>query len=75
MLELTRADVDSREHADALAWTAENHFWAGQLDQATAVIADAMAAAERSRSDAALSHAFAIRSMLVLEGDIRAGRA
>ena len=71
VLELTRADVDSREHADALAWTAENHFWAGQLDQATTVIADAMAAAERSRSDAALSHAFAIRSMLVMEADIQ----
>ena len=71
VLELTRADVDSREHADALAWTAENHLWAGQLDEATSVIADAMAAAERSRSDAALSHAFAIRSMLVLDGDIR----
>ena len=39
VLELTRADVDSREHADALAWTAENHFWAGQLDEATSVIA------------------------------------
>ena len=71
VLELTRADIDSREHADALAWTAENLFWAGQLDQATAVIADAMAAAERSMSDAALSHAFAIRSMLVLDGDIQ----
>ena len=70
VLQLTRADVDSREHADALAWTAENLFWAAQPDGAATVVAEAMAAAERSRSDAALCHAFAIRAMVDLESDI-----
>ena len=53
-----------------LPGTAENLYWAGETDKAASVVADALAAAERSGSDAALSHAYALRSMLVLESDL-----
>ncbi len=70
VLRLTSAHADSRQHADALAWKAENHMWAGQQDEAIATAAEALAAARRSGSDAALSHAFAVRSMVILESDL-----
>ncbi len=69
-LELTSGHVDSREHAHALAYKAEILYWAGQLVEALALASDAIAAAERSGSDGALSHAYGVRSMLVLKSDL-----
>ncbi len=52
VLERTSADVDSREHADALAWKAENLYWAGRAGRGHLGHRRGLAAAERSGSDA-----------------------
>ena len=69
-VELSRVEPDSREHADALAAYADVLHWAGRIDEARRVVDEAVAAADRSGSAAAVSRAHGTRAELVWETDL-----
>ena len=70
-VELSRVEPDSREHAEALAWHAHALFWVERNEEARRVVEDAVAAADRSRSAAAISLVHGIRAGVLLESDFR----
>jgi DNA-binding CsgD family transcriptional regulator/tetratricopeptide (TPR) repeat protein len=75
LVELSRADTDSREHADALSALAESLEWREQVDGARLAADEAVAAAHRSASAAALTRAYGVRSAIALDRDVdQAGR-
>ena len=63
-MELSRVDPDSREHAEALAQLANALCWDGRTEEARRVVENAVAAADRSGSAAAISSAHGIRAHL-----------
>jgi DNA-binding CsgD family transcriptional regulator/tetratricopeptide (TPR) repeat protein len=69
-VELSRVDPDSREHALALSWYADALFWEGRTTEARRVADDAVTAADRSGSAAAVSRARCTRAKLVMETDV-----
>ena len=70
LVELSRADTDSREHAEALVSYANHLRRQGRAEEAGPVVEEALAAARRSGSPAALSWAYMIRSAAALERDL-----
>jgi DNA-binding CsgD family transcriptional regulator/tetratricopeptide (TPR) repeat protein len=70
LVELSQADPDSREHADALSAHAESLMWQNREDEARLVGDQAVAAAERSGSEGAKATAYGIRSTLNLDRDL-----
>jgi DNA-binding CsgD family transcriptional regulator len=70
LVELSRADTDSRAHAEALVSYANHLQRQGRVDEAGRVVEEALAAARRSGSQGALSWAYMIRSAGALEGDL-----
>ena len=58
IVELSRVDRSSREHAEALAGWARSLHEGGRSDEARRVAEEALAAAHRSRSAAALAAAY-----------------
>ena len=66
-VELTRPFPDSPEHAHALADLANAERWALMLPAATAHGEQALRAARRSESDAALAHALNVRADAYIE--------
>ena len=69
VVELSRADTDSREHADALSALAAGLRDRGRADEARLVAEEAVAAAHRSGSAAALAGAYDARSIVALDRD------
>ena len=74
ILELSRADPDSREHAEALAAWAWSLNEQGRTDEARPVAEEALAAAHRSGSAAAVAVAYDARSFIALETDLERAR-
>jgi DNA-binding CsgD family transcriptional regulator len=70
LVELSRADTDSREHAEALGSYANHLRRQGRAEEAGPVVEEALAAARRSGSPAALSVAYMSRSAAALERDL-----
>jgi DNA-binding CsgD family transcriptional regulator/tetratricopeptide (TPR) repeat protein len=70
-VELSRAQPDSREHAGALIAYSEEIFWDRGPDHARQTVEDAVAAARRSGSSAALSGALGVRAYVLAGTDIR----
>jgi DNA-binding CsgD family transcriptional regulator/tetratricopeptide (TPR) repeat protein len=70
LVELSRADTDSREHAEALVSYANHLRRQGRAEEAGRVVEEALAAARRAGSPAALSWACMIRSAGALERDL-----
>ena len=73
-VELSGVDPDSREHAEALAQLANALWWDGRTEEARRLVEDAVAAAHRSGSAAAISSAHGIRATAVDGDRPRAGR-
>ncbi len=69
-MELSRADTDSREHAEALVSYANHLLRQGRADEAGGVVDEALAASRRAGSPASLSWAYMIRSASALEHDL-----
>ena len=74
IVEVSRADKNSREHAEALAALARSLHEGGRTDEARPVAEEALAAAHRSRSAAALAAAYDARSLIGLETDLEQAR-
>ena len=70
-VELSRVEPDGRVHAEALAWHAHVLVWVERTEESRRVVEDAVAAADRSRSAAAISLAHGIRAGILLESDFR----
>ncbi len=70
LVELSRADTDSREHAEALVSYANHLLRQGRADEAGRVVEEALDAARRAGSPATLSWAYMIRSASALEHDL-----
>ena len=70
-VELSRVEPDSREHAEALAELAEQMFLVERQEEARRVVEDAVAAADRSRSAAAISSVHGSRAFVLVESDFR----
>jgi DNA-binding CsgD family transcriptional regulator len=60
-VELSQAFPDSHEYADALAYLSWCQWWNNELEQSRTYAEDAVRAAHRSGSNAALSLAYAVR--------------
>jgi DNA-binding CsgD family transcriptional regulator/tetratricopeptide (TPR) repeat protein len=65
-VELSRADPDSGEHAEALAQLADRLYWDGRTEEGRQVVDGAVAAAHRSRSAGAISCAHGSRAFQYL---------
>ena len=70
IVELSRADTDSREHADALAALATSLEARGRTNEARVVADEALAAGHRSGSAAALAAAYDASSVVALNDDL-----
>jgi len=70
-VELSSVEPDSRGHAEALASYARALFWAERHDEARRMVEDAVAAAERSGSAAAISMARGNRAEILAQTDLR----
>jgi DNA-binding CsgD family transcriptional regulator len=70
-VELSRVDPDSPEHADALTAYANALMWSGRMVKARQVVEEALAAARRSGSPAAISRAHVTRGDIVWDTDLQ----
>ena len=70
-VDMSRVDPDSREHADALSAYADALGWDGRTLKARQIVEEAIAAAHRSGSPAAISRAHGTRGMIVLDTDLQ----
>jgi DNA-binding CsgD family transcriptional regulator/tetratricopeptide (TPR) repeat protein len=69
VVELSRGDPDSPQHAEALCGLANNLFWSERNDEARRVADDAVAAAHRSGDAAAISFAHGVRLHICADTD------
>ena len=70
-VDLSRVDPDSREHADALSAYADALGWGGRTVKARQIVEEAIAAAHRSGSPAAISRAHGTRGVIVWDTDLQ----